>query len=235
MARGTGTYKGLGLPSFGNPTLKGVSTADVLTIEHSTADQGNFLVFRNSASSLFPESTLVASDLLRFTSGGGLIALPESTNEWAFSSDGVQRGNKLNVITLTSGVNRTLATSESGSFVQMLTKNDTSVYIILPANPPVGTYFDIFVSSQDTTGDVTITSTGGPSTIMLQGTPTSVLSTVESLSPATTQGGYIRMLFQATSQWLAIPYGGGFSDANTTDLTLPDMEMGHWYDGTTIA
>ena len=52
MPIGIDKYMGLGLPLIGNAILQGDTTEDILTLEHSTADEGQFLVFRDEGTSL---------------------------------------------------------------------------------------------------------------------------------------------------------------------------------------
>lgn len=234
MPRGTGpqTYKGLALPGFGNPTLKGVSTADVLTIEHSTADQGNFLVFRDSASSLFPESTLTAGDVLRFGAGGTLTISPNATAPYTVSSAGVVQGAKMPVIEVSTVGDFTITSTMSGTLLNV-GENGTSQMLILPVNPEPGFWVKVFVSTQDEPDDVRINTTVDSSAKIVLAGMTSLVSTVDSIAPLSSLGQHSVTLTAVTSiLWLAEQYTG-YAETATSDFSPEELFHGAWTSGST--
>lgn len=192
MPLGQDAYKGLGLPAVGNAALGGVSTADVLTLEHSTADQGLFMTFRDAASSLDPLSSNEERDLLRLSAGGNIIG--RSTVE----GDNVLTGFHMPVVLTT--VSRVLTVLESGTLFAVTSAVGTSMTFDLPApgTNPAGVWYEFFVSSAAALdeGDVRIAATSATAAAIhghglvttVAGAGTSVISTFAAITPLSTNG-----------------------------------------------
>lgn len=150
MALGTDTYKGLGLLKQGNALIRGLTTAEVLTIEHSSHNQGNFLVLRDSpVSSIFPDSTATDLDLLRFTGSGGMTAIPVA------AGDAEITGFRHPVVESTVG--QALTVLQSGTLFVVSSAVGTSMTFDLPVGSDVpGTWYEFWLSSDITSGDVRI-------------------------------------------------------------------------------
>ena len=209
MPLSANTYKGLGLPRHGNALLEGVSTADVLTIQHSTLDQGNFLVFRDSpASSLFPESTVDTLDVLRFGAGGGMTLFSTVLGEGAIA------GFRRPVVESTVG--RVLTITESGTLFVISSAVGTSMTFDLPVGPGVpGTWYEFWVSTATATGDVRISASSDVAAKIHGLGDTSIVSTYASITPENVLGSHFARLTAATSLLWIFENNGGYSSAST--------------------
>ena len=236
MPLSANTYKGLGLPRHGNALLEGVSTADVLTLQHSTQDEGNFLVFRDSpASSLFPESTVDTLDVLRFTSGGGLVGSPNSTLGWSISSAGLFSGYKRPVTTVSSATNATtiflLASSQSGHLIKV-DGGAQGLSVILP-DAVAGLEYTIYqssghpavitvVCSSDDTDDIILGGSGANSTLA---------TSVAAAAPQTTHEGAMATFTAIDSgRWICVP-----ALASSGLTSAVGETQGGWVVGTTVS
>lgn len=226
MALGNDSYKGLGLPAYGNTRMTGVSTADILTLQHSSANQGNFLVLRDAASSVFPQSTIDVNDILRISVAGNITNL---------GTGGAMAGFKRPVVLTT--VSRVLTPEESGTLFVVSSAVGTSMTFDLPApgTNPAGVWYEFWVTSAAATnGDVRIAATSASAAaihglgLVSSAAGTSIISTFAAITPLTTAalGSYWCRLTAVTSLLWAMEDNSGYSTEST-------LGAGQWSLGST--
>lgn len=203
------SYKGLALPNAGEARMKQVSTKDMLTLEHSSANAGRFFTFRDSLSSAGARgegSTVASADLSYFDADGrfvGPVVKP--------------------VVTLTT-VSQDLTSAHSGALL-IVGECGTPAAYGLPKNPTPGTFYEVYVSSQDAAGDVSINSTNDSSAGVEMSAISTNAGTAEGISPGSTVGThFVRITAISSVVWYAEP-GYSFSTAG----------YGAWVIGTTVA
>ena len=174
--------------------------------------------------------------LVEFNSSGifGRDGLSSDT-EWRIDSSGRPQGVFRTVTTITTGANFVITSTQSGMFFYVQGQSaGTSMYISLPGDAAIGTYYDFGVTSQAALSDVIITSTAGGAAISMPGLLTSVVSTNQAMTPATLQSIWVRLTLVETDLWYGQTGGYEHSSADTTDWTSNDLERGSWQPNTTI-
>lgn len=227
MALETNTYKSLGLPTRGNTRLTGVSTADIYTLQHSSANQGNFLTLRDAASSVFPDSTVTANDILRVTEGGGITAISTVLGDVSI------QGYRKPVIESTAVT--VLTEANSGTLFVVSSAVGTSFQWRLPTGSGVpGVFYEFWMTSDITSGDVKISASSDVvAKIFASGLDgTSVISTFALVTPDTDAGGnfasfFARLTAVTSLLWMMETNQGGASSVST--LNSP----GKWKVGST--
>lgn len=256
---GENTYKGLAVPLYGESLLLQQNSSNAIwTFQHSSANEGRFLAGRNhSYSTVLGDADQYSSVLTslvwdidadggyRAVSGetilmelnsSGIEGRAGTTLSWGIDSSGRTVGMKQNVVVVTTGTNFTIETSLSGSLLALTSASGTSMAFILPANAPVGTWYDFFLTSQADVGDVKITSTAGTGRIHMTGTPSSVVSSVDCITPASTVIHLITLTVIETDVWVATRKGGmNYSSAGTTDYTRVDLDLNSWTSAAILA
>lgn len=147
---GENTYMGLALPAYGEwEQLQRNSSATMITLTHSTANAGLFLVGRNSVSSQFFGPGSSAQGGLRFaiTAAGGYSVRSGTTVVFQLDSSGLYQGTTriinaegqfsggsvASIITINTTAS-TLASSNSGKMHVLSTQAATSNFIYLPTS-----------------------------------------------------------------------------------------------------
>jgi len=259
---GSDAYKGLAMPLYGESKLVQRNSSNaILTFQHSTEDAGRFLLgtdVRSSGTTAQPFSSILDNlAVWDIDAAGGYRALSGTTilmelnssflgveglssaRDWQIDSSGVWTGTKRTVTTVTTGANYTISSTESGTFFHINWTSGTSMYMILPADAPDGTWYDFWLTSADTgssLNEFTITSTAGGGRIHMSGTPTSVVSSGKSITPMSTDASLgVHIVKIETDVWIAVGTGYQQSTGDSTNLTLPDLVRGSWGEGTTIA
>jgi len=269
---GEAQYMGLAVPLRGESQIYQQTTNTILTLELTSAEAGEFLLGRNSVSSvgqttapanygsttpgkvdavgIFSSVRAVVAQWAITNQGGyqalqGTSAVMElntsgifgghntSATVWSVDTSGRFIGNKQAVVDLATGANATLQSSQSGAMVVVRSQSaGTAMFIILPNDPPVGTWYDIWLSSQTDLDDVQITSTGvNNSVISMPGVVSSLVSTGDVISPGSTQTIGITLTYVQSALWVA--RGDGLSML-TTDPTAGGLEMASWDPGSSI-
>lgn len=242
MAIGVNTYKGLGVPRYGESEMRQESSLDVLTMTHSTLDGGRFLVLRNSVTE---GSTVTDQDVAAITSAGGFQSLSGTTVQFELNTSGIFRGTTQimgqngglirQVISPTTGANFQVTSTMNGAIIDTGINDGTSMLVLCPVNPTPGFWFSVYVSTQDAVGDVQINTTADSSAkIMLPGY-TSAVSTGDAIEPGTTLGNhYVTMTAVSSILWLA-DESNGYALAGTSDVKLAEINPGAWTSATTAA
>lgn len=248
---GENTYKGLAVPLYGESLLLQQNSSNAIwTFQHSSANEGRFLAGRNhSYSTVLGDadqySSVLTSLVWDIDADGGYRAVSGETILMELNSSGIEgragttlswsidsSGRTLwrqNVVVVTTGADYTVETSLSGSLLYLEGGNETSMTFLLPADAPVGTFYDIYISTQIDVGDVRITSTAGAGRIHMTGTPSSVVSSVDAIQPASTQVHLITLTVLETDIWVASRMGGlNYSSAGTTDYSRADLDLNSW-------
>ena len=213
MTVGINSYKGLGVPRYGESEMRQETSADMLTMTQSTLDGGDFLVLRSNV----PEgSTVTGLDV------------------YSISSAGAEAGGVQPVITLTTAVDFQITSTMSGSLLHMPGGNATSMGVLLPKNPRPGFWFDLYLSSQVDEGDVTLKSTGDSSARISIVGLTSLVSTVKNITPLSTIPGGIRVVAVSSILWWA-RHEFAYAPAGSTNTVDNDLTLGLWGVGATAA
>ena len=120
MAIGLNTYKGLGVPRYGESEMRQESSLDMLTLTHSTLTGGAYLKLRTNVSE---GSTVLGQDVLLIDEDGGVQALSGSTVKMELNSSGLFQGT-------------TQIISQEGAFVKNIValSGATTKHVILAAN-----------------------------------------------------------------------------------------------------
>ena len=211
MAIGVNTYKGLGVPRYGESEMRQESSLDMLTLTHSTLAGGDFLVLRGNV----PEgSTVTAQDV------------------YSISSAGAIQGSVRPTIDITTADATTLTQQQSGSLIIVAANTDTSVAINLPVNPTPGTWYDFYLHGVDALGDFNIQTTVDSSAKISIVGLTSVVSTVDNITPLSTVPSGLHVVAVSSILWWARAEFS-FAQAGTTDLTANDLILGLWGVGAT--
>ena len=154
---GENTFRGLALPAYGEwEQVQRNSSATMVTLTHSTANTGLFMVGRNSVSSQFfgPGSSAQGGLVFAITAAGGFSVRSGTTVVFELNSSGLYSGTTLlvspggavvsQIITVNTTAT-TLASSNSGKVHVLSTQAATSNFIYLPiaTNVRAGDYWDI--------------------------------------------------------------------------------------------
>ena len=154
---GENTFRGLALPAYGEwEQLQRNSSATMITLTHSTANAGLFMVGRNSVSSQFwgPGSSAQGGLTFALTAAGGYSVRSGTTVIFELNSSGLYAGTTRliepgggrppQVVTINTTAT-TLASSNSGKIHVLSTQAATSNFIYLPAAPNVraGDYWEL--------------------------------------------------------------------------------------------
>jgi len=207
------TYKNLGVPRYGETEVRQLSTADVVTMTHSTANAGRFITFRDN---IAEGSTLATQDL-----------------SW-IGADGSFSGPLVNIVSPTTGANYQITSTQSGTLFNCGINNGTSQLLLLPVNPVPGFWFKVFVSTQDAVGDVQINSTADSSAKIVMPGMTSAISTGDAITPASTFGQHsVTMTAISSVLWLAEPNGQIVSGFTTAAPSADEVLSGVWAPGST--
>lgn len=185
-------YKGLGVPLAGESRIQQESTKDVLTLEHSSANVGRFITFRDSFDSSLngKPSTLATNDVAWFDADGGLVSAVGkqfgvetlSTASTAVTITSTQSGKLLVSNGMTSGVTITLPTAVAGlSYIILQGAGHTSVALTV-------------LGSSD--GDI-LFGGGGNTTLATSG--------VGIRANTTARGQLAELVAYAANSWLLIP------------------------------
>lgn len=179
--------------------------------------------------------TLSGTTVLVEFNSSGIFGRDGLAAEWRIDSSGRPQGVFRTVTTVTTGANFTIPSTASGTFYYIQQPSaGTPMFLILPGDAALGTYYDFWFTSQTNLGDAGITSTAGGGVIAMGGLLTSVVSTDQAMSPATLQSAWCRLTLVATDLWAATVGGYEHSSADTTDWTSADLERGSWQPLTTI-
>ncbi len=221
MAIGVNTYKGLGVPRYGESEMRQESSLDMLTMTHSSLDGGDFIVFR----SLLPEGSTANSEVLSITSAGNIV--PVSTVLGNATIAGFRRP------VVESTVGRVLTIAESGTLFVVSSAVGTSMTFDLPVGSGVpGTWYEFWISSAVAAqGDVRIAASSAVAAkIHGYGEGTSAVSTFAAITPITTAaiGSYQARLTAVTSLLWALETNGGYSSIST-------LAQGVWIVASTAA
>ncbi len=133
-----GSYKGLGVPLFGESRILQDSTKDIITLEHSSANAGRFVTFRDSLSS--------------GNSVGGVSTKATSDLSW-FNADGEFVGSvvaKQTQVAITGATTLTALTTANAYRLNVIsTQAASSVFITLPSSGSceVGMWIEILHNS----------------------------------------------------------------------------------------
>jgi len=115
----------------------------------------------------------------------------------------------------------------------------STVHLALPkiSSLALGLNYEFYFSSAADKEDYTIASTIDSSAHILMNGVTSAASTASAVTPlSTVDGNACKLTAISSVAWLfENAYGGGWSSANTSDLTTADNELGQWGVGTTQA
>jgi len=162
-----GGYNGLAVALLGENYLRAQTTLDQLTLEHSSANEGNFLVLRNFVAGNFTtnpivDTTIVTNDLVRFDGLGGIQTVVADAIKMELNSSGLYAGTTQIVSTLGSVFGRiagqrlintvattgtTLVAADSGSLT-IISSGQTTCLVRLPASAiSVGDYFEVLQNS----------------------------------------------------------------------------------------
>jgi len=154
---GENTFRGLALPAYGEwEQVQRNSSATMVTLTHSTANTGLFMVGRNSVSSQFFGPGSSAQGGLRFaiTAAGGFSVRSGTTVVFELNSSGLYSGTTLliapggglgaNTIAINTTAS-TLVSSNSGKVHVLSTQAASSNFIYLPtaANARVGDWWEL--------------------------------------------------------------------------------------------
>ena len=260
---GNDAYKGLAMPLYGESKLVQRNSSNaILTFQHSTEDAGRLMLgtdVRSSGTTAQPFSSILDNLAVWDIDGaGGYRALSGTTilmelnssfvgveglssaRDWQIDSSGVWTGTKRQITTVTTGANFTISSTQSGTLFLVGHTSGTSMYIILPGDAPTGTWFDIWLTSGDagsSLGEVNITSTAGSGRIHMSGTPTSAVSSGKSIMNGSTNASIGVRLIRIVDDdvWIAVGTGFQQTTGDSTNLTLPDLQRGSWFAGSTIA
>lgn len=213
------TYKGLAVPLDGNSRIRQRnSTGDFITLEHSSANTGRFMVFRDYiADGQEGPSTATGSDLAYI------------------DADGRYRQNR-EVVAVTTGADYQITSTQSGSIFSMGASDGTSQALLVPVNPTPGFWFDVYVSTQDEVGDVQVNTTADSSAKILLPGLTSAASTIDSVEPATTLGAhYARFTAVSSILWVAEPAHQNSAGFSSGAIQAIDLTNASWQAATTAA
>ncbi len=238
MPVGINTYKGLAVPRYGESELLQQTTNDLLTMQHSSANAGNFLVLRDRISTVagltFADgSTVTGSDLFKIDGSGSLVAAS------TVLGDATMAGLRRPVVESTVG--QTLTIAQSGTLFVVSSAVGTSLTFDLPVGSGVpGTWYEFWVSSHSEIGDVRVSVSSlvaaklhGTAVISsASGAASSVVSTFASLTPMLLGDGnfgsrYLRVTALTSLLW-AFETNGGYSSASS-------LGAGMWQAGSTAA
>ena len=261
---GENTYKGLAVPLYGESQIQQLTTNTIVSMQLSSNNAGRFMLgtdqrlttgFGFSTEYVIPQYSSLLTNLAVFDidADGGYRAVSGTTvlielnssgifgrdtlaNEWRIDSSGRAQGVFRTVTTVTTGANFTIPSTASGTYYYVSgVSAGTAMFLILPGDAALGTYYDFWFTSQTALGDVGITSTAGGAVISMPGLNTSLVSTDQAISPASLQSQGLRLTLVATDLWFGIAGSYEHSSADTTDWTSADLERGSWQPLTTIS
>ncbi len=231
MAIGVNTYKGLGVPRYGESEMRQESSLDMLTMTHSTLDGGDFLTLRGNV----PEgSTVTGQDVLSITSAGAVVGSEQSTvNNWSISETGAFAGYKRPVTTVSSATNGTtiyqLPTTLSGHLI-VVDGGTQGLSVLLP--PAVaGLEYTVYQSSDHPATIDVVCSSDDADDIILPGGNSTLMTTAAALAPQSTiAGAMCRFTAINGARWIADV------SLNSSGITSAVAEIGgSWIAGTSIA
>lgn len=213
------SYDGRGLPNAGAAHFQQESTKDALTLEHTSANAGRFVTFRDYKA---PESGKPSTD------AGQDLA-------W-ISDDGAFQGPLVSIVSPTTGANYQITSTQSGSLFNIGINNGTSQLLLLPANPVPGFWFKVYVSTQAAAGDFQINSTADSSAAISIAGGTSAVSTVKAIAPKSTLGNHsVTMTAISSVLWLAEPGYQVSESLSSGAINADDYLGGVWGAATTAA
>lgn len=243
---GENTFRGLALPAYGEwEQLQRNSSATMITLTHSTANTGLFLVGRNSVSSQYwgPGSSAQGGLAFAISAVGGYSVRSGTTVMAEFNSSGLYFAGSQLITSAGAFSGRTGLTtisSAAGSTIYVLTSTQSGrtivadggaqgLTIVLPT-PAAGLEYTIVQSSAHP-AVIDVTSTGGAFDIAFPGGNTTLASTAQAAAPGTTLSGMsARFLAVSASRWMIFP---------TVNVILGTSVTGEasagWVAGTTIA
>ena len=243
---GENTFRGLALPAYGEwEQVQRNSSATMITLTHSTANAGLFLVGRDSVSSQFWGPGSSAQGGLRFaiTTGGGFSVRSGTTVSAEFNSSGLYFGGIQTLSSLGSFSGRmglTTISSAAGSTAYVLTSTQSGRIIVVDGGaqgltvtlptPAAGLNYTIVQSSAHP-GVVDVTSTGGAFDISFPTGNTTLVTTAQAAAPFSTVGGYsAKFVAISASRWMIFPTINVLTGTSATGEA-----SGGWVAGTTIA
>ena len=153
---GENTFRGLALPAYGEwEQVQRNSSATMITLTHSTANAGLFMVGRNSVSSQFfgPGSSAQGGLVFAVTAAGGFSVRSGTTVVFELNSSGLYAGTTRLIIPGGGIVNQsvslgttasTLVSSNVGRTHVVTTGRSTNfIYLPSPALAVAGEWWDI--------------------------------------------------------------------------------------------
>jgi len=183
------SYKGLAVPLDGESKIQQVSTKDVLTFEHSTANAGRFITFRDSINSSLNGngSTLTASDLAWVNSNGVFVSANLVENASSASS----------VVTLTT---------EQNNEIIVVPGFSSGMSVQLPA-PTAGLKFTIVQSTGHTSTPMQVLASSDVDMLFAGGGKSSMATTaIGAVAQTTAQGASADFIGLSAVRWLIIPH-----------------------------
>lgn len=248
---GQDTYKGLSVPLYGESVIRQQnSSAAPLTLMHSSDTPTAAFIMGIDYKDLDANPTSVLTDLAMFNidAAGGYNVLSGTTVIYSLNTSGFYKGtskivntsghitnyNVRQVVAMTTGANYSPVSSQSGTLFTWGINDATSAMILLPKNPPAGTWFEFYFSSQDEAKDVEINCTANSSAVIVLPGMTSAASTCDCITPATTVfHTQIRMTAISSVVWFAWPSVGYAPAVATTEMQINNLSAGHWTTGST--
>ena len=224
---GENTYKGLGVPLVGDSLIKQLNPNNaILSLEHSSANTGRFLLGRDDVSSAssgddaYFYSSRLGGAVFDIDAAGGFRAVSGTTVKIEMNTSGVWSGSTKvinssgnwiggqikNVVPGTTAVTNATTFEDSGNVFVMSSKNDTSMVYTLPKNPPAGTFYDFIFYPQDVTSDAKIVSTLDSSADIVVSGLSSNVSSAACITPFTTEYAAIRLTALTSIRWYGEPY-----------------------------
>ena len=247
---GQNSYKGLAVPLFGESVIQQQNSSNVaLTLMHSTLNTGRFLMGLDYKE-LDVDPTSVLTDLAVFDidTDGGYRTVSGTTMKYELDSSGLFKGTTKiitssgeipnyflkPVVDVTTGADYSPVSSQSGHIFNCGINDGTSQQILLPKNPPAGTWYEFYVSSQDETEDFSISCTANSSAKIILPGMTSVASTCDCITPVSSiYKSYIRLVALSSIRWFAWPSVGYATADVTTGMEIENLSAGHWTTGST--
>ena len=230
MPVGTGTYKGLAVPRYDESEIVQQTTLDALTLQHSSANAGNFLVFRDNVSSEQPlkgeGSTVTASDLLKIDGSGSVVGAS------TVLGDATIAGYRRPVVESTVGQELTIA--QSGTLFIVSSAVGTSLTFDLPTGSGVpGTWYDFWCSSDVTSGDVRIAASSGVAAkIHMVGAGSSAASSQAAITVGTQAAGNLGSFFGRVTAATSLLW---LFEANSGYSSISTLAQNDWKAGSTAA
>ena len=247
---GQNSYKGLAVPLYGESVIQQQNSSNVaLTLMHSTANTGRLLMGLDYKE-LDVDPTSVLTDLAVFDidTDGGYRVISGTTMVFELDSSGLYVGTSQiitssgeipnyfvkPVVAVTTGADYSPVSSQSGHIFNVGINDGTAASILLPKNPPAGTWFEFYASSQDAANDYKISCIANSSAKIIMPGVTSAASTCDCITPVSTMfKTYIRLVALSSVRWFAWPSIGYVPAAATTEMQILNLGAGHWTTGST--